>query len=344
MLHTGSTGYVISPGRLVAFGIRRRSLPRYIVVASSNGLEAMRAVVEVLRGGGSALDAVELGCRLVESNPRDHTVGLGGLPNLLGDVEVDAAIMDGRTRATGGVAAVRGYEHPISIARRVMEQTPHVLLAGEGAERFAAEMGFEKTELLTPEARRLWEQRLREAEPDLEPGLVRYHEHASRYLGMVRDPEQAAGGTVNFVALDTHGDIACGVSTSGWYFKYPGRVGDSPIVGAGLYADNRRGAAACTGRGELAIRGATAHSVVMHMSYGRSLDEAMRLALEDADSLPDEYATGLNVLALDPQGNHAAASNRAGSTYIWVSDEVAEPQQAPRILLGQDPHASPPPH
>jgi beta-aspartyl-peptidase (threonine type) len=319
-------------------------MPLYVAIASSNGQGAMGEVAAVLRDGGSALDAVEFGCRLVESDPADHTVGLGGLPNLLGDVELDAAIMDGRTRATGGVAAVRGYEHPISIARGVMERTPHVLLAGEGAERFAAEMGFPRAELLTAEARRLWEQRLRAEAPELEPGLVRYHEEASRYLGLVRDPERAAGGTVNFIALDSRGDLTCGVSTSGWYFKYPGRVGDSPLVGAGLYADNRYGAAACTGRGELAIRGATAHSVVMHLSYGKSVAEAVSLALADADGLPDPYATGLNVLALDREGNHATASNRAGSSYIWVSDEVEAPQQAPRTLVGHAPQASPAPH
>lgn len=319
-------------------------MSRYVAIASSNGVAAMRAVADLLAGGGSALDAVELGCRLVESDPADHTVGLGGLPNLLGEVELDASIMDGRTRATGAVAAMRNYEHPISVARRVMEETPHVLLAGEGAERFAAEMGFPVAELLTPEARELWERRLREEAPDTEPGLVRYQEHASRLLRLVRDPERPAGGTISFIALDSAGDLGCGVSTSGWYFKYPGRVGDSPLVGAGNYADNRHGAAACTGRGELAVRAATAHSVVMHMSYGKGAEEAVRLALEDADSLPDRYATGLNVLALDPHGAHAAATNRAGSTYAWASDETPTPQLRERALVGRAPDASPPPH
>jgi beta-aspartyl-peptidase (threonine type) len=305
----------------------------WVIVASANGRVGIREAGEVLERGGSALDAVELGCRLAESNPSDHTVGLGGLPNLLGEVELDASIMDGRTRATGAVGALRGYEHPISVARKVMEATPHVLLAGQGAERFAAEMGFERAELLTPEARRMWEEKLREVEPDADPGLVRYHANARRYLELIRDPEHPAGGTVNFIALDLPGDLACGVSTSGWYFKHPGRLGDSPIVGAGNYADNRHGAAAATGRGELAIRAATAHSVVWRLGAGVDVGEAVRLALEDAASLEDPYATGLNVLAMDPQGRHAGASTRAGASYVWLRQGMAEPETRARVLV-----------
>lgn len=296
-------------------------MPRYVVVASENGRAALPQVARLLADGGAALDAVELGCRLVESDPRDHTVGLGGLPNLLGDVELDAALMEGRTRATGGVAALRGYGHPISVARRVMERTPHVLLAGEGAARFARDQGFPTAELLTPEARERWERTLREEAGEDEPGSARYRDHAvAQLLRLTEDPERAAGGTVNFLALDGRGDLAAGVSTSGWYLKHPGRVGDSPIVGAGLYADNRHGAAACTGRGELAIRGATAHSVVMHLAYGADVRDAARRALRDADALPDPYATGLNVLALTPDGEHAGVTNRAGAEYVWASD------------------------
>ncbi len=316
----------------------------YVAIASHNGTGAMPQVAQMLAAGGTALDAVEVGCRLVESDPTDHTVGLGGLPNMLGEVELDACIIDGSTRATGAVAALRNYVYAISVARKVMEQTPHVLLAGEGVERFAAEMGFERAELLTPEARSRWEARLREAVPDTEPGLLEYREHATRYLELIRDPERPAGGTVNFIALDSSGNLACGVSTSGWYFKHPGRVGDSPIVGAGGYADSRYGAAACTGRGELAIRASTARSVVMHLQYGRAVQEALRLALEDANTLPDRYATGLNVLALDPHGDHAAVSNREGSKYVWMSDQVDAPQDAERTLVGATPTASPPPH
>lgn len=310
-------------------------MAKYVVIASANGRVGIGAAADAMASGGSALDAVEVGCRLVESNPNDHTVGLGGLPNLVGDVELDASIMDGRSRSTGAVGAVRGYEHPISIARKVMERTPHVFLAGEGAERFAAEMGFPRTELLTDEARRMWEEKLREKVSDSEPGLMRYHENVSRWLSLIRDPERPASGTVNFIALDSEGNLACGVSTSGWYMKYPGRLGDSPIVGAGNYADNRYGAAACTGRGELAIRAATAHSVVMHMRAGVSVGEAARWALEDANSLRDPYATGLNVLAMDPEGRHVAVSNRAGSKYVCIEEGMAEAVELPRLVVEQ---------
>nr|MBA2363415.1 isoaspartyl peptidase/L-asparaginase [Chloroflexia bacterium] len=212
-------------------------------------------------------------------------------------------------------------------------RTPHVLLAGEGAARFAAEMGFEPAELLTPEAQAEWEGKLRDEDPDLEPGLLLYHEHAGLYLHLTRDPEKPAGGTVNFLALDTSGDLAGAVSTSGWYFKYPGRVGDSPIVGAGNYADNRYGAAACTGRGELAIRAVTAHSVVMHLSHGLTVRDALRRALEDANSLEDAYGTGLNLLALDPHGKHAAVSNRSGAHYVWMNEETPEPREERREVV-----------
>lgn len=310
-------------------------MPGYVVIASSNGRVGIEAARDVLEREGSALDAVETGCRLVESNPADHTVGLGGLPNLIGEVELDASIMDGRTLATGAVGAVRGYEHPISIARRVMEETPHVFLVGEGAERFAREMGFERTELLTAESRRIWETKLEEEAPETEPGLMRYHENVSRWLSMIRDPERPAGGTVNFIARDRDGSLACGVSTSGWYCKYPGRLGDSPVVGAGNYADNRYGAAACTGRGELAIRAATAHSVVMYMRMGEPVESAVRKALEDVNSLEDPYATVLSIVAMDPSGRHAAGTNRPGAVYVWMDEDSAEFVESPRLLVRQ---------
>ena len=127
-----------------------------LVVGSANGRVGIGAAIDVLRGGGSALDAVEAGTRLVESNPDDTTVGLGGIPNLLGEVELDASIMDGSTLAAGAVAALKGFEHPISLARKVMTELPHVLLAGEGAARFADELGFERMELLTEKAHEIW--------------------------------------------------------------------------------------------------------------------------------------------------------------------------------------------
>jgi len=303
-----------------------------IIVASSNGRVGISAAVEVLRNGGSAIDAVEAGIRLVESNPDDDTVGLGGIPNLLGQVELDASIMDGRTLAAGAVAAVRGYEHPISIARKVMEELPHVLLVGSGAERFAAEMGFQRRDLLTEEAREVWEERLRQAIPEAVLANLEEEPDLRQWVERVKKSRRA-GGTVNFLAQDADGDICAGVSTSGQGWKYPGRVGDSPLIGAGNYADNRYGAAACTGLGEMAILTGTARSVVLYLKMGLSLEEAGREAMEDLHDLTAPYLGKMNIVALDKHGRHAAFSNREDRTYIYMTEEMDEAEEMPRVVV-----------
>ena len=193
-----------------------------IVIASANGSVGMEAAMAALRAGGSALDAVEAGTKVVELNTEDHSVGVGGYPNLLGEVELDASIMEGTTRRAGAVAALRDYPHPISVARAVLEHLPqHLLLAGEGAGRFAQERGFAKMPLLTPEAEEAWRQKM--------AGVVhRDAANLSFQVTLAQDPERTVG-TVNFIAQDAQGRIASAVSTSGWAFKYPGRVGDSPL-------------------------------------------------------------------------------------------------------------------
>ncbi|HUG37090.1 MAG TPA: isoaspartyl peptidase/L-asparaginase, partial [Candidatus Limnocylindrales bacterium] len=235
--------------------------------------------MRILRRGGRALDAVEATIRRVESNPADHSVGYGGLPNILGDVELDASLMDGRTLEAGAVCAVTGYEHVITLARHVMRRLPHVLLAGAGAERLAREVGLPRRRLLTAKARATYARKVAGK-------LGRRGTLIARVRSATRDPESAATsedyyGTVNVIAIDRRGDIASGVSTSGWAWKYPGRVGDSPIVGAGNYADNRYGACACTGYGEMAIRSGTARSVVLYMKTGMALERAAREAMKD---------------------------------------------------------------
>ena len=177
--------------------------------------------------------------------------------------------MEGKSLSTGAVGAIKGFEHPISIARKVMENLPHVMLVGEGAERFAAELGFEKRDLLTDYARKIWERGLNYF---LTPEQVANLDNLTlwKLIDNATDPERAGSalyftkaepekdaGTVNFIAMDKYGDICTGVSTSGWAWKYPGRLGDSPVIGAGNYAHNRYGAAACTGMGEMAIRAST---------------------------------------------------------------------------------------
>jgi beta-aspartyl-peptidase (threonine type) len=301
-----------------------------IVIASANGRIGIEDAMRVLRNGGSALDAVEAGIRPVESNPDDHTVGYSGLPNLLGEVEVDASIMDGLTLQAGAVGAVRNCEHAISLARKVMEELPHVLLVGAGAERFAREMGFPERDLLTPEAKRIWGEIFETKVPAVYRERVAYLESIRKYAKLAADPERP-NETVNVIARDAQGNLATGVSTSGWSWKYPGRVGDSPVVGAGNYADNRYGAAACTGRGEMAMRLCTAHSVVTYLKMGRTLEAAGREAVADLAYLVDPYFGRVSLIAMDAQGNHAGFSNAPDQTYLYLTDDLTACVEAPRI-------------
>ena len=317
-------------------------MTRPLLVASPNAVVGFPAAMEKLRNDGRALDAVEIAVRAVEDNPEDHTVGYSGLPNLTGQVELDALIMEGRTLAAGAVAALKGFRNPVSIARRVMEELPHVMLAGEGAARFAREMGFQEEELLTDEALRVWRERL-EAEgrsTDRDRYYAAMKEWARRFA---TDPEQAeqkwgtgVTGTVTVLARDMQNDLAVAVSTSGWAWKYPGRVGDTPIVGAGGYADNRYGAAACTGRGEMAVRAVTARSLVLYLKMGLSLWDAAREAVLDLYALDDPYASTLNIVAMDAHGNHVGFSNRPEHRYIFQTAEMDAPAEHPRVYVGPD--------
>ena len=312
-----------------------------IVVASANGIVGIEAAVEVLRAGGSALDAVIAGTRLVEANPDDHTVGYSGLPNLLGEVELDASVMDGRGLRAGSIGALQGYQDAVDLARTVMDELPHVLIAGDGAARLARESGLEPRNLLTPEAESIWRERLDDAPASLRQNdayLSRIREIVARTAS---DPELAVQGepphgTVNFLARDRNGDIAAAVSTSGWAWKYPGRMGDSPIIGAGNYADNRFGAAACTGRGEMAQRCLTAHSVVTFMRFGMSLDESLRQSMLDLNHLDDPFASEMNIVALDRDGNPGAASTAEGKTYVLMTESMTAPEERPRSWIPLD--------
>jgi beta-aspartyl-peptidase (threonine type) len=314
----------------VAAATRHLEVSLMIVIASANGAIGIEKAMEVLRGGGSALDAVEAGIKPVERNPEDHTVGYSGLPNLLGEVEVDASIMDGRTLQAGAVGAVRHCLHAISVARKVMEELPHVLLVGAGAERFAREMGFPETDLLTPDAKAIWQEIFDTKVPAVYEKHMAYVESMRRYAKLAADPERP-NETVNFIARDAQGDLATGVSTSGWSWKYPGRLGDSPIVGAGNYADNRYGAAACTGRGEMAMRLCTAHSMVTYLKMGMTLEAAGRQAIADLGYLVDPYFGRVSLIAMDPQGNHAGFSNAPDVTYVYMTDAMPTYAEVPRI-------------
>jgi beta-aspartyl-peptidase (threonine type) len=306
-----------------------------IVIASANGKVGIEEAMRVLKTGGSALDAVEAGTKPVESNPEDHTVGYSGLPNLTGEVEVDASIMDGLTLQAGAVGAVRNCEHAISLARKVMEELPHVLLVGRGAERFAKEMGFPGKDLLTAEAKEIWREIFEKKVPSAYEGRMAYIEGIRRYAKLAADPERP-NETVNFIARDAKGNLATGVSTSGWSWKYPGRLGDSPIIGAGNYADNRYGAAACTGRGEMAMRLCTAHSAVTYLKMGMDLEAAGREAVADLNHLVDPYFGRVSLIVMDACGRHAGFSNGPDTTYVYMTDAMPTYAEAPRIHVAMD--------
>jgi N4-(beta-N-acetylglucosaminyl)-L-asparaginase len=271
---------------------------RPLMVASSNGLRTLELGMEILKGGGDTLDAVIAAVQPVEDDPRDSSVGFGGLPNEDGVVELDASVMHGPTRRAGAVASLQRIKNPARLARLVMERTDHVLLVGAGALRFARAHGFPEENLLTERSRVAW-LRWKELHSDRDnwgPGLdsPEWRQQTRRllpaHLSEAEKDEWVAWirqvlldpptGTINCLAVDANGDISGTTTTSGLAWKLPGRVGDSPIVGAGLYVDNDVGAAGSTGRGEECIKVNGAHTIVEAMRRGKSPTDACLEALE----------------------------------------------------------------
>lgn len=311
-----------------------------VIVGSERSEVGLAQGMAVLRDGGRAIDAVEVTLRACEDNLADPYVGTGGLPNAQGVVELDASLMVASSRAFGAVGALQGYPHPVSVARAVLERLPqHCLLVGEGAALFAAECGFQTADLLTDESRRLFRQALAPSAQSVEgegtpslPGDERYRLAALELVGRLA-PHDGPWGTINVLALDSSGELVVGVSTSGYPWKYPGRIGDSAIPGAGIWCDLTGGGAACTGRGELSMRSGTARSVVDSLARGDDVEQACRAALADAASLPDEFRTELRVLALTPDGRHGAAAGQPGATYAVMTESSTGPETHPRSLL-----------
>lgn len=223
---------------------------------------------EVLQAHGTALDAVHQGVMVPEADPEDHSVGLGGLPDRDGHVTCDACIMDHHANI-GSVMCLEHIVHSISVARMVMEKTPHVQLVGEGALQFALLNGFKRENLLTTEASAIWKKWMRKAKYD---PMITVHEIEKRI--------KANHDTVGMIALDEYQNLSGACTTSGMAFKLPGRVGDSPIIGAGLYVDNEIGAATATGIGEEVVRICGSHTIVEGMRYGLSPKEACKKAIE----------------------------------------------------------------
>jgi beta-aspartyl-peptidase (threonine type) len=311
-----------------------------IIIGSERSEAGLPTGMEVLSRGGSALDAVEAAMRRCEDNTADHYVGTAGLPNAQGVVELDASLMIGSGRQFGAVGALKGYPNPISVARAVLEKLPqHSLLVGEGAALFAQECGFTTADLLTEESRELWRKQVADSQEAVEGENTRATDGDARYrqsaLELIRRlaPHDGPWGTINIIALDADGEMCVGVSTSGYPYKYPGRVGDSALPGAGNWCDLRAGGAACTGRGELSMRGGTARTIVELLAAGQDPADACRAALADAATLPDDFRAELRALALTPDGRHGGAAGQEGSVYALMTEASTEPEFRPRSVL-----------
>jgi beta-aspartyl-peptidase (threonine type) len=299
--------------------------PTSIIISSGNGAKALPDGVRILKRGGTALDAVEACARFVEADVTDITVGRGGLPNIVGVVELDASIVDGSTHRAGAVAALVGYHHPITVARAVMTKLPHVMLVGKGAALFAREIGAERSRNLTPSTRKLWVEALKAVGET--PASVR---RTKQLLPIVKRVIAKRLGTVNFIALDKKGNVASAVTTSGWGYKYPGRVGDSPIIGAGNYCDTKFGGACCTGFGELAMRNVTAKTAVDRLASGLSPAAVARRAIADANALAN---APFNIVVLAANGTHASAANRVDRRYAFMDVTMREAASHLRSLV-----------
>ena len=281
-----------------------------IVISSTNGMKATAKAMEILKSGGKPLDAVIAGVNIVEDDPNDHSVGYGGLPNEDGEVELDASVMDGLTCRCGAVGGLKYIKNPSKVARMVMERTDHIFLVGEGALKFALKMGFKKEELLTEYSRQRWmEWRSKLSATD----AWLTEEEAGTAFGEVIKTH----GTINCLAVDVNGNIAGTTTTSGLAWKIAGRVGDSPIIGAGLYVDNEVGAAGSTGRGEANIKVCGAHAAVEMMRLGKSPEEACREVLkrvvhttkEKRLLMPDGKPNfNISYYAVNKKGEYGAAS------------------------------------
>jgi isoaspartyl peptidase/L-asparaginase-like protein (Ntn-hydrolase superfamily) len=261
-----------------------------------HGLAANDAAWAILKKGGKALDAVEKGVMVSESDPTNLTVGLGGLPDRDGNVTLDACIMDEKGRA-GSVAFLQHIENPIAVARQVMEKTPHVMLVGDGALRFALENGFKKINLLTDEAKRRWEEWKKTSKYET-PVNIENHD------------------TIGMLAIDAQGNISGACTTSGMAFKMHGRVGDSPIIGGGLFVDNEVGGAVATGVGELVMRTCGTFLVVENMRRGMSPEKACKAAVDRIIAKhPSVADTQVGFLALRKDGKYGGYSIHDGFDY-----------------------------
>jgi len=292
-----SNPILASENKKILNKLSSNKITKPIVVSTWNhGVAANEASWKILSKGGTALDAVEAGVRITESDTSNMSVGLGGLPDRDGFVTLDACIMDENNKC-GAVAFLQDIENPISVARKVMEDTPHVMLAGEGARQFAFEKGFKKTNLLTKESKKAWEE----------------WKKKSKYQPIINSENH---DTIGQLALDENGNLSGACTTSGMAYKIHGRVGDSPIIGAGLFVDNEVGAACATGMGEAVIRVAGSAIVVELMRNGKTPYEACKEAVERVIKKHSDLKNlQVGFLALNKNGEVGAYSVYAGFNY-----------------------------
>jgi N4-(beta-N-acetylglucosaminyl)-L-asparaginase len=317
------------------------------IIASHNGLAAAAKARELLLAGASPLEACVEGVTLVEDDPLEHSVGYGGIPNEDGVVELDAGVMDGKTRRGAGVAALRNIRHPARVARLLLTQTSRVLLVGDGALQFARANGFVEENLLTDAARRIWLhwKRTRSAiddwqtpppesvDPDVAAWFARHTSPLAPREGRIASGEAdiSSGGTVHVAALDDRGDLACCTSTSGHAFKLPGRVGDSPILGAGLFADNDAGTCGSLGHGEANLENLSSFAAVERMRSGCSPEEVgleilRRIAARTHRGHQDSQGRprfNLWLYLLAPDGRHAGVTMWGPKQYALADERGA---------------------
>lgn len=283
--------------KLIEAPVKKSNKP--IVVSTwQGGMRCNETAFQSLKENNDILTAIEDGIHVLENDPNEMSVGYGGYPDADGEVTLDASIMDWQGNA-GGVCYLKNIKNPISVARLVMEKTPHVLLAGEGAKKFALGFGFKEENLLTEHAKKEWEKN-KQAGKD-------FINH----------------DTIGLLMLDSSGKISGGVSTSGWAYKVPGRVGDSPIIGAGLFVDGEVGAACATGTGELAMKTLGSFLVVEKMKEGYSPEEACKFVCKRIFDKYVKEKKGFEIafLALSVSGEYGAFSISDGFSFSVLSDE-----------------------
>ena len=280
-----------------------------LVLSTWNNINANETAMAVLKDGDNRLlDALEAGIKSVEANPDDQSVGYGGRPDRNGNVTLDACIMD-KNGDAGSVTYVQGIRHPISLARKVMEETPHVILSGNGAQRFALSQGFKVEELLTDKSQKEYEKWLEKSDYNPKPNIEMHD-------------------TIGMLAMDVEGNISGGCSTSGLAYKMEGRVGDSPIIGAGLFIDNDIGGATATGLGELVLKTCASFLVVELMRAGKSPQEACEAAiLRIVDKCKTENVQ-VGLIAINKKGETGAYSIRPGFVYVKTDRNTTNSKDA----------------